>query len=251
MRRSDVAVVVLVMGFGVSSIAAAGTLASGSRSRCAEWRVDVIDATPAEAGDICVALSDVVRYFRALRFRVAPRISVVVRVRPPADASRHARLHGFFDARSEQIVVFRASDVASWGLAWDGGIATSFIRHEFVHMAIVRILRAEHVRLRPEWHELIAYSVQFALMDDTLRDRVLAGYPDVAAAADFTAINEFTYRMDPDRFAVTAYRTYLAQGGPRFVESLLRFQIVPPPLSYPFPMWTPGGERDPQPGARR
>ena len=251
MRRSDIAAVALAMGLGASSIVAAGTPDGDNRSRCAEWRVDVTDATRAEAGDICVALSDVLRYFRAMRFRVVPRIFVVVRSRPPADASRHARLHGFFDARSEQIVVFRALDVASWGLAWDGGIATSFIGHEFVHMSIVRILRAEYVRLRPEWHELIAYAVQIALMDDTLRDRVLARYPDVAAVADLTAINEFTHRMDPDRFAITAYRTYLAQGGPRFVESLLRFQFVPPELSYPFPMWTPGQDRQVDPGARQ
>jgi len=209
----------VLIGFGVASIASGGTGGGGRDPRCGDSRVDVAYATPAEAGEICVALADVVRYFRAVGFRIVPRISVIVQTRPAAGASRDARMHGFLDTPGQKIVVFRAPDLAPWGVERDRDLASSFIRHEFVHMAILQVLPTDYVRLRPEWHEFIAYVAQLALMDDALRDRVLARYPDVEAATELTAINELTYAMDPDRFAITAYRTYLARGRDRFGRS--------------------------------
>ena len=36
--------------------------------------------------------------------------------------------------------------------------------------------------------------------------------------------------------ATSAYRTYLERGGATFVAQLLRFEVRPPPMSYPFPV---------------
>ena len=38
------------------------------------------------------------------------------------------------------------------------------------------------------------------------------------------------------RVGERAYRTFLERDGPRFVAQLLRFEIRPPPMSYPFPV---------------
>lgn len=202
-------------------------------SRCANGRFEVIAATQSEAREMCGALTEVLNYFLAIGFSVDPSISVIVRAQPIAEAPLPPRMYGYFDVGGGQIVVVRSSETAPWGVKWGPVVAASFLRHEFVHMAVHRILHADHTRLRAEWHEFIAYAVQVALMDRTLRDSILATHTDVDAFDDLTAVNEFTYRMDPDRFAISAYKTYLGQGGPDFVEKLLRFEIVPPSVLYP------------------
>ena len=103
-------------------------------------------------------------------------------------------------------------------------------------MAVHRILRGDQARLRREWHEFIAYAIQLDLMDSKLRAAVLDNFAEVRAVADLSAINEFTYGMDPDVFAVTAYLTYRERGAQNLVRALLRGELVPPPFSFPFPV---------------
>ena len=100
-------------------------------------------------------------------------------------------------------------------------------------MAIWEAVRGGPVKLRPEWHEFIAYAVQLDLMDPQLRRYVLNANTDVRPSESLLEINEFTSRMDPDTFAVTAYKTYLAQGAGTFVSQLLRGEIVPHPSCTP------------------
>ena len=235
MCRWSPATLVFLIAFVVTESAWGGA-ALGTVSPCADRRVEVLDGTASEAEQICRALAEVINYFVAMRFRVDPSISVIVRSRPArGDGAAGTRAHGYFDATGSRIVVVRSREAAPWGVEWGPRMATSFLHHEFAHMAIRRILQTDHARLRLEWHEFIAYAVQFELMDRTLRERGLAEHPDAEAFADLMSVNEFTSRMDPERFAISAYRTYLARGGAGFVEKLLRFEVVPPPMSYPFP----------------
>ena len=244
------AVALLLTAFGLANPTWAGAADFPAPARCGDHRVEVLDATPSEVEAICDAVADVVSYFRGAEFSIDPSSSVIVRSRSAAEAPLRAPTHGYFAAAGGRIVVVRSAETAPWGMKWDPLVAASFLRHEFVHMAVRRILAADHARLRPEWHEFIAYAVQFALMDSALRGRILAAHPEVGAFAELTAVNEFTYGMDPDRFSISAYRTYLSHGGDSFVEKLLRFQIIPPPMSYPFPVLPseiPGQEATPRP----
>jgi hypothetical protein len=153
------------------------------------------------------------------------------------DVSAHTptgRTHGFFDERESTIVMMRSSGTRPWGLGWDSELAASFLRHELAHMAVRLILGDEQKRLRPEWHEFIAYSVQFELMSQSLRASILAKHPDVMEFASLSGINEFTYRMDPAIFSIASFKTYRGNGSEQLVRRLLRFELQPPPMSYPF-----------------
>ena len=208
--------------------------ADASVGPCAAERLTITNATQTEAQAVCAALVEVVDYFVAFEFSIAPAVMVILRSQPVHEEAI-PRMHGHFDAARSTVVVTR-SLAGAWGLASSPAVTASFLRHEFVHLVVHRILGGEQARLRREWHEFIAYAVQLALMEPAAREGVLAVYPDALAVEHLTEINEFTYGTNPERFAVVAYRTYLARGGAGFVEQLLRFQIVPPPISYPFPV---------------
>lgn len=91
----------------------------------------------------------------------------------------------------------------------------SFLRHELAHIAVWQILGREAERLPHEWREFIAYAIQLDLLD-----------PEV---------NEFTYGMNPDVFAVGAYLTYSERGAERFVRAVAR-RDYPAPFVDPFPV---------------
>ena len=59
------------------------------------------------------------------------------------------------------------------------------------------------------------------LMHPGLRNQVLANFASVRAFASGGELNEFVYGMDPEAFAVAAYRTYRQGGGSKFISELL------------------------------
>lgn len=54
-------------------------------------------------------------------------------------------------------------------------------------------------------HEFIAYAIQSDLMDAQLLKELLAKYAETPAVEHLEQINEFTYGMNPEGFAVAAY----------------------------------------------
>jgi hypothetical protein len=203
---------------------------------CGHAGVDVVGATLQETMDLCAALSGVRGYFGAMGFQWEPTGSVAFLGREDPTMSRVGHVHGYFDRSQSAVVLFREPVASPWGVEWSDELAASFLRHELIHMALWQILWGAPMRLRREWHEFVAYAVQIALMSSPLRDRVLASYPDASAFDHLESVNEFTSSMNPQRFATSAYRTYLERGGATLVAQLLRFEIRPPPMSYPFPV---------------
>lgn len=203
---------------------------------CSHPGVNVIYDGPAELEAACSALTDIVVYFQRVGFEIAPKVSLRFADRDAARSFQQVAAHGYFNAPQSQIVVYRTSDVSPWGLVWSAKLAASFLRHELAHMAIWAIVGGSQVRLGREWHEFIAYSIQLDLMDGQLLNELLARHAETGPVGHLTEINEFTYSMGPEAFAVAAYKTYLAKGATNFVGQLLRAEVVPPPLSYPFPV---------------
>ena len=119
-------------------------------------------------------------------------------------------------------------------MQWSEALEHSFLRHELVHVAVWHFLGASAKSLPREWDEFIAYAVQLELMEPRLRDKVLASFSSVRAFDSATEVNEFLYGMDPEAFAVAAYRTYRQGGGIRFISELLTRAAqgwdTPPPL---------------------
>ena len=203
---------------------------------CDRSDVDIIYDAPSELEAACSALTDVMVYFRRMGFDMAPKVSLRFVDRDASRSFEQIASHGFFNAPQSQIVVYRTSDVGPWGLVWSTRLAASFLRHELIHMAIWQIAGQRQVRLGREWHEFIAYAIQLDLMDAQLLNELLAKYAETPAVEHLEQINEFTYGMNPEVFAVAAYKTYLAKGAAKFVAQLLRAEVLPPPMSYPFPV---------------
>lgn len=203
---------------------------------CSRPGVTVIYDDPIELEIACSALADIFEYFRRAGFSMTPKVELRFVPRANEGASAPGATHGYFDAPQSQIVVFRSSGVSPWGLTWSLTLAASFLRHELVHMAIWEITKGDTKRWQREWHEFVAYAIQLDLMEPDLLAEVLIKHAQIQPFAVLSQINEFTYYMNPEAFAVAAYKTYLAKGGVEFVRQLLRGEVVPPPLSYPFPV---------------
>ena len=213
----------------------APSAASGEPASCGQMGVEVVYKRPADLALACEALADILTYFRRIGFQFEPQFSMKF-AEPQLKPAEGVVSYGHADVRSSIVVVYSSTHRRPWGLPWSTELAASFVRHELAHIAVWQILGAEARRLPREWHEFIAYAIQLDLMDSKLRATVLANFAEVRAVADLSAVNEFTYGMDPDVFAVTAYRTYRERGAEDLVRALLRGDIVPPPFSFPFPV---------------
>lgn len=234
LRRRQTMFASLALGAGLASGAWPRGSRAEKRTDCGYPEVSIAYSDAAELEIACGALADVGAYFRRAGFDIAPKFSLHFADRSAAHSFSQLSSHGYFNARQLQIVVYRTSDVSAWGLPWSQGLAISFLHHELAHMATWQVTDGDFTRLRREWHEFIAYVVQFDLMNPTLRADLLAKQSQVHAFDHLMQINEFTYHMNPEVFAVAAYKMHLARGGAHFVGQLLRGEIVPPPLSYPF-----------------
>jgi hypothetical protein len=202
---------------------------------CGYPKIKVIYDDPAELEAACSALADVVAYFQRISFAITPMVWLRFVDHAADRSSAQISTHGYFDALNSQITVYRSADVRPWGLAWSVKLAASFLRHELAHMAVWQILDQNHVRLGREWQEFIAYAIQFDLMDGELRDELLAKHTQTGPVEHLSEINGFTYGMNPELFAVMAYKTYVAKGAGKFIGQLLRAEVAPPAQSYPFP----------------
>lgn len=222
-------VIALLTAYGAPSAA------TGEPSACGQRGVEVVYKRSADLALACEALADIVTYFRQIGFQFEPRFSVKF-AEPQLQPAEGLVSYGHADVHSSSVVVYTSAHRRPWGLPWSTELAASFLRHEVAHIAAWQVLGAEGRRLPREWHEFIAYAIQLDLMNAKLRAAVLANSADVRAVADLSAINEFTYGMDPDVFAVTAYLTYRERGTQNFVRALLRGDVVPPPFSFPFPV---------------
>ena len=201
---------------------------SGSRA------VTVVYDDASELDAACQAVGEVSGYFRGIGFDVPSKVLLRFADRAGEDYTGHATAHGYFDVQRSQIVMYRLSDTKPWRQPFSSKLLASFTRHEIVHLAIWEALQGDLKRLRREWHEFIAYAIQLDLMDPELSQQVLATQADVVAAKDLVQINEFSYGMNPEGFAVLAYKTYLDRGAAVFVRQLLNGEIKPLPFSYPF-----------------
>ena len=215
-------------------ILAGCAVAAEERGSCTSDEIAVVYEEPSELDVACKAVGDVVRYFKPIAFQVPAMVSVRFANRNSDVAKRHSPAHALFDPLRLEIVVYRASEEKPWGQAWSRELVGSFLRHEIVHTVIWEALGPDPKRLRPEWHEFIAYAIQIDLMEPALRQLVVAAHADLGPISDLSEINEFSYGMNPEGFAVVAYKTYLDRGGPTFVRQLLTSEIKPPLLSYPF-----------------
>lgn len=221
-----------LLGVGLTAACVSGD----QPTNCGRKGVEVVFSQRADLTAACHALDDTLAYFQRLGFDLEPNFSLTFVDPTQGKSIEGVTSYGYLDLHSSIIVVYTFSYRQPWGLTWSRQVASSFLEHELVHIAIWQILGHDAGRLPREWHEFIAYAVQLDLMDAKLRKQLFGHFPDVHAFHELSEVNEFTYGIDPEVFAVAAYLTYRERGAGSFVRGLLRAEIIPPPIFFPFPV---------------
>ena len=206
-----------------------------ANAACAREEIVVIGAE-AEEADACDAVEGVFSYLAAAGIR--PPARLVIRFQPNVMLTLEAggsspstllAVSGYYDARRNEVRITSLESPWTahrrpWGLPWDRRLGFSILRHEIAHAVIYYALGETSGRLPRAWHEALAYAVQIELMEPDLRAEVLARYPAKEAFGSMLHINDFVYGVDPDAFAISAYKTYVREGRQSFINRALGFQ---------------------------
>jgi hypothetical protein len=190
-----------------------------------------------ETIDVCSAVADVLDYFRkggistelelTIRFQRTVHVEAVNLL---DGSSRPYSVSGVYRADRREIQMVDSHSPRTyarrpWKLPWDRQIADSILRHEVIHAVINQLMGSRREKLPRAWHEALAYGVQVDLMDEDLRARVLAQYPDQEAFSATLQINDLVYGFDPDAFAVSAYKTYMKEGRLEFLKKAIGLEL--------------------------
>lgn len=202
-----------------------------------------ISGTPEEVADACQALDEVLSYFKKLQYDIKPQqLSIVFGDRVEIDMYLHdygpvsgqptgkSEVSGYFNFRRKELQITSGRrDVQRerkpWGIPWGRSIAYSILQHELAHAVVASLLGSRYQKFGKAWHEFIAYAMQFDLMDQELKSRVLANYPGAEPFRFHESVNPIVHAADPDAFGVSAYLYAEANGGPAFIAKILANEI--------------------------
>jgi hypothetical protein len=211
-------------------------LSSANAETCGRAGLNVSGVRP-ESSDVCKAIDEVIGYFDKGGIRIDLQLTIrfqrsvhVEAINLVDGSSRPYSVSGVYRADRKEIQMVASdspwgSKRRPWTLAWDADIAASILRHEIVHAVINQLLGSKREKLPRAWHEALAYGVQIDLMSEDLRGRVLARYPDQEALSSTLHVNDLVYGIDPDGFAVAAYKLYVREGRLEFLKKAVALQF--------------------------
>lgn len=196
-----------------------------------------VSGTAEEVEDACRAIDQVLSYFRNLGYKPDPEVSILFQEHVEIDMYQHgyepraeqpagkSEVSGYYDFRHKELQITSGRgilrDRKPWGIVWGESIAYSILQHELTHAIVANMLGSRYRKLGRAWHEFIAYSVQFELMDRDLRSNVLRNYPDAEPFRYVESVNAIVHAADPDAFGVSAYLFTEVNGGPDFIQRIL------------------------------
>ncbi|TYC62516.1 hypothetical protein FMN52_01805 [Marinobacter sp. BW6] len=186
----------------------------------------------AEDGDLaCQAVGSTLAFMKSMGFHVDTRFTIELVDHP-------LRLHGSevtgtYDSRHLYIEVPNFSQAqrvagrhAPFGMFMSHEIWQSFIAHEVAHAVAQANFRLAKPGLAA--HEYIAYVVQLATLPKETSEELLERF-DNSPFRHERQINRVFLELDPEVFAVKAYRHYLAQPDPsEFFQRLLNRNLSSP-----------------------
>lgn len=220
------------------TFAALGLLVNPARTETSDcgYNSVAVEGSASEQVHACAALEDVLGAFASMGFRVEPDFVLTfedqVYVELVEDAlgtpggDERLQVSAFFDARRKRIEVasFAGNDKGDrrpWGIPWGLPVAMSILHHELAHMASLSILGDEYDRVGRAWLEFIAYSVEFSIMPEELRQQILAGHPAVEPFSSPYEVNAVVLAVDPDQFGLRAHLTTQANGGLEYIRRII------------------------------
>jgi len=226
--------------------------ADAAERRCAGTNATVYADSVYDTYLACAGAADAVAFLsqQGLTVDTVMRIDVLDSVYLHENDTPSYRILGQFDAKQDVIMVTSikgqlqmAAEKPIFGVPYQEALFRSVVAHEVAHaIAEDNFHVTEPTRLA---HEYIAYIVQLATMVPGLRQQVLDHHP-VPAFESELEINPMVYGLNPDVFAVKAFRHFRSPGvGTTFVQALLSRDL----LSI-FPQWGEPATRDPIAGSQ-
>lgn len=223
----------------------AAVMAGMALPRCASaacgYETVSVTGSAEEIEDACRALGEVLAYFSKIGLQPEPSVNIAFEdqayidtfrqtYEPRKEPAGRSPVSGYYDFRRKELQITSGRrdlprERKPWGIAWGRPIAYSILQHELVHAVVASLLGSGYQKLAKEWHEVIAYSVQFEVMDSELKRRVLANYPEARPFQFPENVNPVIYAADPDEFGVSAFLFTEANGGPRFVGEILARKV--------------------------
>lgn len=186
----------------------------------------------AEDGELaCQAIGATLEFMRGQGFRVDARFTI--------DLVEHSlSLHGTdvtgtYDSRSFHIEVpsfsqaqLMAQRHPPFRMSMNHALWQSFVAHEVAHAVAQANFRVTKPSL--EAHEYIASVVQLATLPEALQQQLLASFDNPAFQHE-REINRIFLQLNPEVFAVKAYRHFVAQPDPQaFFQRLLNRRLSSP-----------------------
>lgn len=185
-----------------------------------------------EDGELaCQAVAASLAFMADHGFHINARFTIDVVDRP---LSLHdTEVTGTYDARRFHIEVpdfVQAQRMAQsrlpFRMAMSRALWQSFVAHEVAHAVAQANFRVRPPSLAA--HEYIAYVVQLATLPEPVRRQLLVGFRNGAFRLD-REINVTFLQLDPEVFAVKAYRHFVAQPDPAdFLQGLLNGRLGSP-----------------------
>jgi len=177
------------------------------------------DAEPA-----CQAIAKALAFMADHGFRTDARFTIDVVDRPLS--LHNTEVSGTYDARRFHIEVPAFSQAQRMAkrhppfrMAMNRAMWQGFVAHEVAHAVAQANFRVRPPSLAA--HEYIAYVVQLATLPEPVRRELLAGFRNTAFRLD-REINATFLQLNPEVFAVKAYRHFVAQPNPgAFFQKLL------------------------------
>jgi hypothetical protein len=178
---------------------------------------------------VCAGLQKAVDFFQGYGIPTRHLINVMVH---DAAIENHVDHIGTYEPEHKRVDILsyeqarRRSEInPPFGEAMNEQMYVSFSAHEFAHaIAEQNFTYDSHSYVVQEY---IAYVVQLATMDATLRDQILKRYR-VTAFESFDDVSLIYYQLDPNAFGVKSFRHFRLQDDPAtFINKLLAGEILP------------------------
>ena len=217
-------------------IALTQTAAMQARAACGSEKIAIEGAGP-NIVEVCRSIDEVAEYFANIGLSFPTEINIKISDKvllnfynpdgsgPPIEF----QVSGYYDPAKNKIEITSPHSAASsdrrpWRLQWSPELAFSILKHELTHAAVHQNFKTAAKSISKPWMEFIAYAVQISLMDENLRKKVLASYPDAAPFETPERVNPFIYGYDPDAFGVRAYLFVRDKGGAQFIRKIITGQ---------------------------
>ena len=204
-----------------------GHIVSAEEIRCGSHDIIVKYSSAADVTDVCEGVSDAIRFLEAngVKKKGGFTINIVQKIQTSLPIDILAK----YNLKTNQIDILslerflKLKKKTLFGLKIDSILYRSFIVHEATHAIVLQNIQSQQSSRAAQ--EYIAYTVQLATLPIEYQKKILERY-QIDGFNNDEEINMVLYCLDPDSFAVMAYKHFLrAENGAAFYTRILNGEL--------------------------